>query len=57
MSLTGFWADHWTYTLDLVENYLVVFPEKEEELLFDSEPIPFFISPAQVSTYDAHYHT
>lgn len=22
----GFWADHWTYTLDLVENYLMIYP-------------------------------
>jgi hypothetical protein len=45
----GFWADHWTYHLDLVENYLTVFPEKEEYMLYDEEPIPFFSSPAQVS--------
>lgn len=32
----GYWSDHWTYNLDLVENYLSIFPEKEEELLFDT---------------------
>lgn len=31
----GYWCDHWTYNLDLIESYLTVFPEKEEELLFD----------------------
>jgi hypothetical protein len=31
----GFWIDHWTYNLDLVENYLVIFPEKKRWLLFD----------------------
>lgn len=30
----GYWTDHWTYNLDLVENYLQIFPDKEEELLF-----------------------
>ena len=42
----GFWADHWTYTQDLVDTYLAVFPDKEEELLFDSAPIPYYMSPA-----------
>lgn len=32
--LEGYWSDHWTYNLDLLENYLSVFPEKEEELLY-----------------------
>lgn len=30
----GYWSDHWTYNLDLLENYLSVFPEKEEYLLY-----------------------
>lgn len=30
----GYWSDHWTYNLDLVENYLLVYPEKKEELFF-----------------------
>ncbi|WP_018247638.1 hypothetical protein [Orenia marismortui] len=31
----GYWIDHWTYTLDLVENYLAVYPENLKDLLFD----------------------
>lgn len=31
----GYWTDHWTYNLDLVESFLRIFPDKEEELLFD----------------------
>ncbi len=38
----GYWVDHWTYNLDLVEAYLAVFPERKEMLLFDSEPLPFY---------------
>lgn len=33
----GYWTDHWTYNLDLVENYLAIYPEKEEALLFFDE--------------------
>jgi len=39
---TGFWTDHWTYGLDLVDTYLMVFPDKEEELLFESEVTTFY---------------
>lgn len=35
--LEGYWTDHWTYNLDLVESYLTVFPEKEEALFFTRE--------------------
>ncbi|MFH1782883.1 MAG: cellobiose phosphorylase [Candidatus Omnitrophota bacterium] len=38
----GFWIDHWTYNLDLVENFLSVYPEKLRELLFDNKEYTFF---------------
>lgn len=31
----GFWIDHWTYNLDLIENYLKVYPDKINELMFN----------------------
>ena len=30
----GYWCDHWTYNLDLIESYLSVFPERKDALLF-----------------------
>lgn len=30
----GYWCDHWDYNLDLVENYLMIYPDKKMELLF-----------------------
>lgn len=51
----GFWADHWTYTLDLVENYVSVFPDKESSLLWDSDPVPFFMSPSIVKSRTDRY--
>lgn len=38
----GYWIDHWTYNLDLVESYLSLFPEKKEELLFRDTGYRFF---------------
>ena len=31
----GFWIDHWTYNLDLIESYLGIFPEKCDDLFFE----------------------
>ena len=45
----GFWTDHFTYHLDLVKNFLSVFPDKKAELLYDADPIPFFMSPGRVA--------
>ena len=44
----GFWVDHWTYILDLFENYLAVYPDRKTDLLFGDAQIPFYRSPAQV---------
>lgn len=39
----GYWSDHWTYNLDLIESYLQIFPEMEQELLLKT-PITFYRS-------------
>ncbi|WNS41804.1 cellobiose phosphorylase [Paenibacillus sp. MMS20-IR301] len=44
----GYWSDHWTYNLDLVEGYLDIYPERQEELLFGDETYTFYDSPAYV---------
>lgn len=31
----GYWVDHWTYLLDLLENYVSIYPDKVHDLLFD----------------------
>ena len=30
----GYWCDHWTYNLDLIETYLSIYPEEKDALLF-----------------------
>jgi len=45
-SQNGFWADHWTYHMDLVEAYLAVFPDQEAAFLFGPlATTPFVMSP------------
>jgi hypothetical protein len=44
----GFWIDHWTYNLDLIEEYLDVYPDKLKELLIDDMEYKFYNSPEHV---------
>jgi len=38
----GYWTDHWTYNLDLLENYLAIFPENKNNLLFNKKIFTYF---------------
>jgi len=38
----GYWTDHWTYNLDLLENYLGVYPEKLKELVFEKGVFTYY---------------
>ncbi|MCX5707328.1 MAG: hypothetical protein NTW13_06755 [Candidatus Omnitrophica bacterium] len=38
----GFWTDHWTYNLDLLENFLGIYPEKLKEIAFEKRVFTFY---------------
>lgn len=38
----GFWADHWTYNIDLLESFTAVYPEKLRALLWEEKPFHFY---------------
>ena len=38
----GFWTDHWTYNLDLIDSYLGIYPEKFNELFFARKVFSFY---------------
>jgi hypothetical protein len=44
----GYWIDHWTYNMDLVDSYLSIFPDQKAELLHTPAACTFFDSPARV---------
>lgn len=44
----GYWIDHWTYNMDLVDSYRAVFPDRMEELLHAPGTCRFFDSPVRV---------
>lgn len=52
----GYWCDHWTYNLDLIENYLSVYPEQEEALLFGQRRYRWYESRAVVKPRAKRYH-
>ncbi len=51
----GFWIDHWTYNLDLVLNYLSLFPDEEEPLLFENT-YSFYDDSYRVSPRSERYY-
>jgi hypothetical protein len=51
----GFWTDHWTYNLDLLESYLGVYPEKLKEIVFDSRQFIFFDNAEVVNPRNKKY--
>lgn len=51
---TGYWADHWDYYMDLIEAYLEIFPDKEEQLMYDT-PLRYFFSTATVKPRSQKY--
>ncbi len=51
----GYWTDHWTYNLDLVDSYLSIYPEKEEDLLFNDKSYTYFESKAVVLPRSERY--
>ena len=38
----GFWVDHWTYNLDLLESYLAIYPERLREVLLGKREYTFY---------------
>lgn len=44
---SGFWTDHWTYTLDQVESFLKIFPDQQTQMLWDYEGVGTYQSPAK----------
>lgn len=51
----SFWTDHWCYNLDLMENYLAVWPEKLKYILFEKNDFTFFDNPHYVLPREDKY--
>lgn len=51
----GFWVDHWTYNLDLVESFLGVYPDKLKEILLSKKEFTFYDNAFCVKPRSARY--
>lgn len=51
----GYWCDHWTYHLDLIDRYLAVFPENKEALLFGPRDLRWYETRAFVNPRSKRY--
>ena len=51
----GYWVDHWTYNLDMIDSYLNLYPDQVVALFFESDPYPFYDSPALVNPRSTKY--
>jgi hypothetical protein len=51
----GFWSDHWTYNLDLINSYLGLYPEKLKGLFFEKRVFTFFLNDLYVLPRDSRY--
>jgi len=38
----GFWTDHWTYNIDLLERYFALYPENLREILLEKKSFSFY---------------
>lgn len=52
----GFWTDHWTYNLDLIERYLALYPEELENLLIENKIFTFYHNSHYILPRDTRYH-
>lgn len=50
----GYWVDHWTYLVDILDNYVSIYPDKVHELLF-KEDYKYFYSLVYVEPRSEKY--
>ncbi|MCA9407708.1 MAG: hypothetical protein KC733_03395, partial [Candidatus Omnitrophica bacterium] len=51
----GFWSDHWTYNLDLIESFLAFYPEQLHHLVIGKKDFTFYHSDHYVLPRDQRY--
>lgn len=51
----GYWSDHFSYNIDLVEDYMKIFPDKKDEFLYDNCTYRFYDSVERVMPRSQKY--
>mmetsp|Transcript_19116 Transcript_19116/g.26920 ORF Transcript_19116/g.26920 Transcript_19116/m.26920 type:complete len:687 (-) Transcript_19116:390-2450(-) len=50
----GYWGDHWDYYMDLINSYLAIYPDGEENLMYDKQ-LRYFFSTATIEPRSKKY--
>ncbi len=51
----GFWSDHWTYCLDLLERYFALYPEDKKKLFLEQNQFKFFYNRYHILPLDQRF--
>jgi hypothetical protein len=51
----GYWVDHWTYNMDMIDSYLSIFPDRCHDLLFSDHVLPYYDSSLLVQPRSLKY--
>jgi len=51
----GFWVDHWTYNLDLIENFAAVYPDRLKALMVERRDFTYYDNAHVVQPRDRKY--
>jgi hypothetical protein len=51
----GYWSDHWTYNLDLVESFLSLFPDRAYRLFFEDRSFTYYRNHAWINPRRKRY--
>lgn len=51
----GYWIDHWTYNMDLIDSYLAIYPDRVAQLLTGKRNYLYYDSPAWVEPRSRKY--
>ena len=51
----GYWIDHWTYNLDLIESFLSLYPEELKTLLLEKQVFSFYFDSYYILSRDKRY--
>ncbi len=53
--LEGYWTDHFVYNLDLLENYLSVYPDQKKSVLLEDRSYTYYVQKAHVLKREDRY--
>lgn len=51
----GYWTDHWTYNIDLLEQFIQVYPDKVTEIMFDDADYTYYDNDEMVVPRNKRY--